>query len=80
MASFSSGTTTFAILLNAMPIKLEAITKLMVNGENCDVWEADIVDYLTFIPDTPEYLKPGALPNIKGYHEDMANGVNSVIH
>lgn len=73
-------TPTFAALLKAVPIKLEAITKLTAVGDNFDVWEADIMDYLTFISDATEYLKPGALPNVKGYQEDMANGVNSVIH
>lgn len=71
---------TFAILLKAVPIKLDVITKLTADGVNFDVWEADIVDYSTFIPDAPEYLKAGALPTCKGYLEDMANGVKSVIH
>lgn len=71
---------TFAMLLKAVPIKLDAITKLNANGDNFDLWEADIVDYLTFIPDATEYLKPGAFPNVKGFNEDMANSFNSVIH
>lgn len=71
---------TFAMLLKAVPIKLDAITKLNAVGSNFDIWEADIIDYLTFIPAATDYLKPGALPSLKGWVADMANGVNSVIH
>lgn len=69
-----------ATLLKAVPIKLDNITKLLPNGSNFDLWEADISDSLTFIPGASHYLRAGALPTVVGYNEDMANGVNSVMH
>lgn len=54
----------FVILLEAVQIKLHAITKQTGNSESFDVWKADIFNYSTFVPAIPEYLQPGALPSI----------------
>lgn len=70
----------FAMQLKAVPIKLDNITRLLPDGSNFDLWEADITDFLTFIPGASHYLRTGALPTVVGYNDDMANGVNSVMH
>lgn len=69
----------FAALLKAVPVKLENITKLLNDGSNFDIWDADIREFLGMIPEAVIYLKEEALP-MEGWSESMANGVNGVIH
>lgn len=71
---------TFASLLKAVPVKLEKITKLVADGSNFDVWDADIRGFLGMIPEAVIYLQEMALPSVKGWNDNIANGVNSVIH
>lgn len=70
----------FTTLLRAVPVKSENITKLLADGGNFDVWDADIREFLGMIPMVVEYLKEEALPNVEGWNTNMANGVNSVLH
>lgn len=72
--------TNFATLLKAVPVKLENIMKLLADGSNFDVWDADIREFLGMIPNTVVYLQEIVLPPIEGWNDNMANGVNSVIH
>lgn len=71
---------TFSMLLKAVLIKIDAITKLNNDSRNFNIWVAEIMDYLTFIPNATESLNPGAVPTVKGYVEYMENGVNNVMH
>lgn len=71
---------TFAAFLKAVPLKLDGITKLLGDGANFDLWEADFREFLTFIPDAARYLHHTAIPTAKGFSEEMANGINSIIH
>lgn len=73
-------TLSFAALLKAVPLKLDGITKLVSDGSNFDLWEADFREFLTFIPDAVRYLHYTAVPTAIGFSEEMANGINSVIH
>lgn len=70
----------FAVLLKAVPLKLDGIIKLVADGSNFDLWEADFKEFLTFIPDAIRYLHHTAVPTAKGFSNEMANGVNSIMH
>lgn len=69
----------FASLLKAVPLRLDGITKLLPDGSNFGLWEADLREFLTFIPDAIRYLHHTAIQSAKGFNEEIANGVNSVI-
>lgn len=71
---------TFQSLLKAVPIKLENVTKLSEDGKNFDVWDADIREFLEMVPGAVVYLEEIALPNVEGWNDNMAAGVNGVIH
>ncbi|KAG0141343.1 hypothetical protein CROQUDRAFT_33165, partial [Cronartium quercuum f. sp. fusiforme G11] len=53
---------------------------LLSDGSNFNVWAADVEQYLTMIPGAADYLKEGALPTVAGWKDDLAQGVNSIIH
>lgn len=70
----------FESLLKAIPLKVDGITKLLADGSNFDLWEANLRQFVTFIPDAIKYLHHTATPSGKGFNREMANGVNSVMH
>lgn len=70
----------FFALLKTVPIKIENITKLSSDGTNFNVWDSDIKEFLEMIPGAVVYLEAMALPQEEGWDDNMARGVNSVIH
>lgn len=70
----------FSIMLKAVPVKIEHITKLLPDGSNFDIWDADVREFLGMIPDAVKYLEAQALPTVIGWNDDIANGVNGIIH
>lgn len=79
-ASVAVPSLSFAALLKAVPLRLDGITKLSGDGSNFDLWEADLREFITFIPGAIHYLHHTAVPMAPGFVEEMANGVNSIIH
>ncbi|KAH9818452.1 hypothetical protein DFH28DRAFT_1106029 [Melampsora americana] len=70
----------FSALLRACPIKLDKIAALNADGTNFDIWDADFRRLIRMFPGCPIYLDPGALPREPGWNEDLADGVNTLIH
>lgn len=73
-------TDNFCSLLKEVPVKLENITKLLPDGSNFDIWDADIQEFLGMIPGASVYLHEDAMPHVDGWNVSIGNGVNSVIH
>lgn len=67
-------------LLKSVPVKIDNITKLLEDGTNFDVWDADLQEFLLMIPMAVEYIDEMALPELPGWSADMASGVNGIIH
>ncbi|KAG0143727.1 hypothetical protein CROQUDRAFT_166539 [Cronartium quercuum f. sp. fusiforme G11] len=66
--------------MKAVPVKIDNISKLLSDGSNLDIWIADIEQYLTMIPGAADQLKEGALSTVAGWKDELAQGVNSMIH
>ncbi|KAG0140524.1 hypothetical protein CROQUDRAFT_136652 [Cronartium quercuum f. sp. fusiforme G11] len=69
-----TNTDSFAVMLKAVPVKIDNISKLLSDGSNFDVRAADVKQYLTMIPGVADYLKEGALPMVSGWKDDLAQG------